>query len=77
MPVVWSDRCLLHELFEEIWVGVPESSLTVSPAAFREAGRLLGELSVPTVVVQEGGYDLGTLGELVRSALLGLEEGRA
>ena len=55
----------------------PESPLTASPAAFREAGRLLGELSVPTVVVQEGGYDLGTLGELVRSALLGLEEGRA
>jgi acetoin utilization deacetylase AcuC-like enzyme len=77
MPVVWSDRCLLHEPLEEIWVGVPESSLTVSPAAFREAGRLLGELSVPTVVVQEGGYDLGTLGELVRRALLGLEEGRA
>jgi acetoin utilization deacetylase AcuC-like enzyme len=23
MPVVWSDRCLLHEPGEEIWVGVP------------------------------------------------------
>jgi acetoin utilization deacetylase AcuC-like enzyme len=23
MPVVWSDRCLLHEPAEEIWVGVP------------------------------------------------------
>jgi acetoin utilization deacetylase AcuC-like enzyme len=23
MPVVWSDRCLLHEPLEEIWVGVP------------------------------------------------------
>jgi acetoin utilization deacetylase AcuC-like enzyme len=23
MPVVWSDRCLLHEPREEIWVGVP------------------------------------------------------
>ena len=23
MPVVWSDRCLLHEPGQEIWVGVP------------------------------------------------------
>src|SRR5947208_8778392 len=23
MPVVWSDRCLLHEPLAEIWVGVP------------------------------------------------------
>jgi acetoin utilization deacetylase AcuC-like enzyme len=23
MPVVWSDRCLLHEPAAEIWVGVP------------------------------------------------------
>jgi acetoin utilization deacetylase AcuC-like enzyme len=53
----------------------PESPLDVTPAGFREAGRLLGELSVPTVVVQEGGYDLATIGELVRAALLGLEEG--
>jgi acetoin utilization deacetylase AcuC-like enzyme len=54
----------------------PESPLRVSGAAFREAGRLLGTLAVPTVVVQEGGYDLNALGELVREALVGLEEGR-
>jgi acetoin utilization deacetylase AcuC-like enzyme len=55
----------------------PESPLTVTADAFREAGRLLGALGVPTVVVQEGGYELGTLGDLVRRALVGLEEGRA
>jgi acetoin utilization deacetylase AcuC-like enzyme len=57
--------------------GDPESPLEVSGAAFREAGRLLGSLGVPTVVVQEGGYDLTTIGALVRATLLGLEEGRA
>jgi acetoin utilization deacetylase AcuC-like enzyme len=56
--------------------GDPESPLQVTPAAFREAGRLLGSLGVPTVVVQEGGYDLSTIGVLVRETLLGLEEGR-
>jgi acetoin utilization deacetylase AcuC-like enzyme len=38
---------------------------------------VLGGLGVPTVVVQEGGYDLDSLGPLVGEALLGLEEGRA
>jgi acetoin utilization deacetylase AcuC-like enzyme len=52
-----------------------ESPLTVTPDAFREGGRLLGALGLPTVVVQEGGYELGTLGELVRTTLVGVEEG--
>jgi acetoin utilization deacetylase AcuC-like enzyme len=55
--------------------GDPESPLEVTASGFRAAGRVLGELRLPTVVVQEGGYDLDTLGELVREALTGLEEG--
>ena len=55
--------------------GDPESPLAVTPAGFREAGRALGGLGLPTVVVQEGGYDLDTLGELVLEALTGIEEG--
>ena len=43
---------------------------------FRRAGRLLGELGLPTVLVQEGGYDLESLGQNVREVLLGIEEGR-
>ena len=54
----------------------PESPLMISVETFRRAGRVLGGLGVPTVVVQEGGYDLDSLGPLVREALLGLEEGR-
>ncbi len=54
----------------------PESPLQVSAGGFRKAGALLGALGVPTVVVQEGGYDLERLGPLVRETLLGLEEGR-
>jgi acetoin utilization deacetylase AcuC-like enzyme len=54
----------------------PESPLEVTPQAFREAGRVIGALGVPMVIVQEGGYDLDSLGALVREALLGIEEGR-
>ena len=57
--------------------GDPESPLRVSGPAFRRAGQLLGELRLPTVLVQEGGYDLEALGPLVREVLLGVEEGAA
>jgi acetoin utilization deacetylase AcuC-like enzyme len=55
--------------------GDPESPLRVTAAGFREAGRILGGLGLPTVVVQEGGYDLEQIGPLVLETLLGLEEG--
>jgi acetoin utilization deacetylase AcuC-like enzyme len=58
-------------------VGDPESPLRVTPAGFREAGLMIGALGLPTVLVQEGGYQLATLGPLVRTVLLGVEEGRA
>jgi acetoin utilization deacetylase AcuC-like enzyme len=54
--------------------GDPESPLNVTPAGFRAAGRALGALALPTVVVQEGGYDLTAIGGLVREALVGIEE---
>jgi acetoin utilization deacetylase AcuC-like enzyme len=50
----------------------PESPLEVTAAGYREAGRILGELGLPTVVVQEGGYDLATIGPLVVETLTGL-----
>jgi acetoin utilization deacetylase AcuC-like enzyme len=53
----------------------PESPLQVSAAGFRAAGRTLGALGLPTVVVQEGGYDLDAIGRLVGEALAGVEEG--
>ena len=53
--------------------GDPESPLRVTAAGFREAGLILGGLGLQTVLVQEGGYDLETIGPLVREVLLGLE----
>jgi acetoin utilization deacetylase AcuC-like enzyme len=52
----------------------PESQLRVRPAGFRHAGRILGGLRLPTVFVQEGGYDRERLGRLVLETLLGFEE---
>lgn len=49
----------------------PESPLNVSAEAYRRAGEHVGALA-PAVVVQEGGYDLSTLGELAVAALSGM-----
>ena len=51
----------------------PESPLRVTAPGFREAGRVVGALGLPTVLVQEGGYDLETLGSLVLEFLGGVE----
>ena len=49
----------------------PESPLRVSADGYRRAMAGIGELG-PAVIVQEGGYDLATLGELTVTALAGL-----
>src|SRR5512142_627618 len=51
----------------------PESPLRVTEAGYREAGRLTAALA-PTVLIQEGGYDLATLGQLAVAALTGAAE---
>jgi acetoin utilization deacetylase AcuC-like enzyme len=55
--------------------GDPTSPLRVTADGFREGGSLLGSLGLPTVVIQEGGYDLRTLGGLVLAFLEGVEDG--
>jgi acetoin utilization deacetylase AcuC-like enzyme len=53
--------------------GDPESPLEVSSDGYAEAGRTLGALDLPTVIVQEGGYNLEAIGPLVRAFLAGFE----
>ncbi len=47
----------------------PESPLQVSRDGYGATGRVLAGLGLPTVLVQEGGYHLASLGELVRAVL--------
>ena len=50
----------------------PESPLQVTHAGYREAGRIVANCGLPSVVAQEGGYDLASIGELVLSTLEGM-----
>jgi acetoin utilization deacetylase AcuC-like enzyme len=52
----------------------PESPLQITGSGFRSAGAALGALGLPTVFVQEGGYDLPRLVPLVLEVLTGFED---
>jgi len=65
-------RALVVALGVDAAAGDPESPLEVTATGYREAGRILSQLDLPTVVVQEGGYDLETIGSLVVETLTGL-----
>jgi acetoin utilization deacetylase AcuC-like enzyme len=69
-------RSLVVALGVDAAAGDPESPLEVSSDGYREAGRILGALELPTVLVQEGGYDLETIGGLVMETLRGFEQAR-
>jgi acetoin utilization deacetylase AcuC-like enzyme len=70
----WIDaEALVVSLGVDAAASDPESPLRVSADGFREAGRIVGALDLPTVLVQEGGYDLETLGPLVLGFLRGVE----
>ena len=64
-------RALVVALGVDAATADPESPLAVTHDGYGEAGRILGSLGAPTVVVQEGGYDLGTIGDLVVATLEG------
>lgn len=71
---VEGSEALVIALGVDAAAGDPESPLLVSEEGYREAGRRLGALGLPTVVVQEGGYDLETIGSLVHAFLDGLAQ---
>jgi len=52
----------------------PESPLRVTEDGYREAARRIAALA-PAVLVQEGGYDLASLGGLAVAALRGAADG--
>ena len=51
----------------------PAAPLMVTSEGFRAAGERLAALGLPTVFVQEGGYDLARLVALVLDVLEGFE----
>lgn len=55
--------------------GDPTGTWSLTATDFVENGRLIAQLQLPTLVVQEGGYKTRTLGVNARSFFTGLAEG--
>ena len=62
-------RALVVALGVDAAGGDPESPLEVTVEGYAAAGAILRGMGLPTVIVQEGGYDLDTIGELVLAAV--------
>jgi acetoin utilization deacetylase AcuC-like enzyme len=50
----------------------PISDLAITTEGLGEQGELVSQLALPTVVLQEGGYDIDAIGDNVRAFLLGI-----
>jgi acetoin utilization deacetylase AcuC-like enzyme len=68
-------RSMVVSLGVDAWKHDPESPLQVSIGGYTRAGTMIGQMGIPTVIVQEGGYDLETLGDLVAGFLDGFQRG--
>jgi len=55
--------------------GDPTGSWLLTPDDFEVMGKVLGGVGLPTVIVQEGGYDTGVLGRNARRFFTGLFSG--
>ncbi len=62
---------LVVSLGVDTYFNDPISDLGVTQDGFEASGALVAALDLPTVIVQEGGYDLDTIGENVRRWLTG------
>jgi acetoin utilization deacetylase AcuC-like enzyme len=63
---------LIVSLGLDTFITDPISDLAVTTDGFERCGALVRELGLPTIVLQEGGYDVDALGENVRRWLIGL-----
>ena len=63
---------LIVSLGLDTYIADPICDLAVTTDGFERCGAMVGELGLPTVVLQEGGYHIATLGDNVRRWLVGL-----
>jgi acetoin utilization deacetylase AcuC-like enzyme len=68
-------RYLVLSMGLDIAKGDPTGAWTVSPDGFERIGEAVSGLGLPTLVVQEGGYDTRVLGRNARSFIMGLQSG--
>jgi acetoin utilization deacetylase AcuC-like enzyme len=71
----YEPRALVLSLGLDIAKGDPTGAWRISPDGFQRIGSAVGALGLPTLVVQEGGYDSRVLGRNARRFVTGLQQG--
>ena len=69
----FAPQALVVALGLDAFEGDPFGGLSVSTAGFARIGAVIAQLSLPTVIVQEGGYMCDALGENLTSFLTGFK----
>lgn len=69
-------RSLVISAGFDTWAGDPVGAFDLTTPFYAELGALFASLGLPTLVVQEGGYNLSMLGENVRTFLEGFLDQR-
>ena len=67
---------LVLSLGFDIYAHDPQAKVAVSAAGFERLGRAIGAIGLPTLIVQEGGYAIGSLSELAGRFFSGFAAGR-
>lgn len=68
----WGAASLVVSVGFDTFADDPIGGFELTTAAYEQVGASIAELGLPTVLVQEGGYDLGSLGRNLASLLDGL-----
>lgn len=68
----WRATSLVVSLGFDTYLGDPIGGFGLTTDAYRRVGATIASLGLRTVLVQEGGYDLGSLGDNLASLLEGL-----
>ncbi len=69
----FAPKYLVISLGLDIAKGDPTGAWLISPQGFERIGLMLGALQLPTLIVQEGGYDTRVLGRNARQFIRGIQ----
>lgn len=73
----YAPRYLVLSVGLDIAKGDPTGAWVITTEGFDRIGDAIGRLGLPTLVVQEGGYDTRVIGRNARAFLTGLQRGQA
>jgi len=68
----YKPEALVFSLGFDVYKDDPQSKASVTTEGFQRLGKLIAELNLPTVVIQEGGYDLDSMASNTQSFFSGL-----